>query len=297
MNQDNTLTPDWKLQIKESFSEIFQQALNYSPQVIGAIALMLGGVIIAFILKVVTSRILQGVNSFLARLPKARETNRIHIRSSYTKIFSNLVLWAVLALFFAASANLLGWTLITEWFDSIVAFLPNLISGLLIVFAGILIGNFVKSGVAIAAERSSLGKAEMLGWMAQATVIFSFAVIGTEQIGLDLHFLTEVFVVVIGILLAGAALAFGLGAKSLVENIIGIQRIRKHCSIGERLKLDQIEGEILEFTQTSLIIASPTGRTIIPAKLFQEKISEIKTNHETNDSEFSQPKAQGESND
>ena len=129
--------------------------------------------------------------------------------------------------------------------------------------------------MATAATRSNVNRAHTLGQVAQATIIFGFAVVGIEQIGLDLHFLTDIFVVVLGILLAGASLAFGIGARTLVANIIGIQRIRRHCSIGERLQIGNAEGEILELTQTSIVLDTAQGRTVIPAKLFQEQPSQI----------------------
>ncbi|MGK0236782.1 MAG: hypothetical protein ACI92G_000238 [Candidatus Pelagisphaera sp.] len=291
MNEENETPFEWKSSFEESFQEALHRFAEYAPHIIGAVLLLIVGWLIAYLLKAASNKLIRGLNSLIIRIPKLKNANRLSIRSSYAKIIGELIYWTVLALFFAASANLLGWTLVTEWLDGIVAFLPNLISGLFIVFIGIFVGNFAKSAVSTAVTNHGAGRATGLGRVSKAIIIFSFAVIGIEQIGVDLHFLTEVFVVTLGILLAGASLAFGLGARTLVANIIGVQRIRRHCSVGERIRVGDVEGEILELTQTSIILDTQEGQTIVPAKIFQEMPSGILSGDET-DSE----KTEGSSN-
>lgn len=276
MNPETSTPNDWQSRFAESFQEVLHKLIEYAPRIIGAIALLLAGLVVAYILKLISQKTIEGLNVLLARISKSN----IRIHLSYTKTIGNVLFWMVFSLFLAGSADLLGWTLLTEWLDSVVAFLPNLVSGLLIVFIGIVVGNLARSGIATAATRSSIGNAILLGRIAHAIIIFSFTVIGIEQIGINLHFLTEVSVVILAILMAGAALAFGLGAKSLVANIIGIQRIRHHCNVGERLSIKGYEGEIVELTQTSIIIDSADGRIIIPAKLFQDEVTQIKNSPE-----------------
>jgi len=90
---------------------------------------------------------------------------------------------------------------------------------------------------------------------------------------LDVDFLSTLIVVITGTLFAGAALAFSLGARTLVANLLGAQYSRKHCRIGERLKLGDIEGEVVEITQMSIVLDTGNGRAVVPAKLFQELVS------------------------
>jgi len=98
-------------------------------------------------------------------------------------------------------------------------------------------------------------------------------VIGVEQIGLNVSFLTNITVVVIGILLAGAAGAFSIGARNMMANILGALHTRKHCHIGEQLSIGGHQGEVLDVTQTSIILDTQNGKVVIPAKLFDEQIS------------------------
>jgi len=275
MPEDTAQTLDLQTRIQQSFQGTLQQFADHAPQILGALFLLLAGWIAAWILKLLTGKLLNGINALLGHFPQTGEHEPIRIRSVYTKIVCNIVYWTVLALFFVASANALGWTLLTDWLSNIVRFLPQLISGLLIVLVGVLLGNIAKSAVTAAATRSQINRAGAIGRFTQIGVVFGFAVMGIEQIGLNLQFLTDVFVVVLGALIAGAALSFGLGSRDLVANLIGAQRFRRHCNTGEYLKIGDSEGEIVELTQTSIILDTKTGRTIVPAKRFLESSSQL----------------------
>ncbi len=84
-----------------------------------------------------------------------------------------------------------------------------------------MLSNIVKAGVISAAGSAGMAQGDVLGRVAQMVVIFTTLVIGIEQIGINVDFLTNVLIVIIGVLLAGAALAFGLGARSLLRILSG----------------------------------------------------------------------------
>jgi len=109
----------------------------------------------------------------------------------------------------------------------------------------------------------------------QIVIIFSAIIIGVEQIGLNIGFLSNVIVASIAILLAGAALAFSLGAKNMAANIIGAQYTLKYCRVGDKIKIGDIEGEIIELAQACIVIETGSGQAIIPAKFFHEQVSLI----------------------
>ena len=104
-------------------------------------------------------------------------------------------------------------------------------------------------------------------------VFITTLIIGIKQIGINVDFITNVLVVTLGAFLGGAALAFGMGARTLVANIIGGQHVRERCRVGEQMQLGGYEGKVVEVTQTSIILDTKLGRTVIPAKHFQEQVS------------------------
>jgi small-conductance mechanosensitive channel len=143
---------------------------------------------------------------------------------------------------------------------------------LLIILGGFLLSNLARAAIVTAAQRAALEQSTLMARAAQIVIIFSAIIIGVEQIGLNIGFLSTLSVVVIAILLAGASLAFSLGARDLVANVIGAQYTRRHCRVGDHLRIGAVEGEIVEVSQSSIVVTTVDGRAVIPAKLFHEQV-------------------------
>ena len=98
-------------------------------------------------------------------------------------------------------------------------------------------------------------------------------IIGLGQLGIDVQLLGQILAVLVSAVVLALALAFGLGAGPTVANIIALRNLSRHYQQGQRVRIDQLEGEILELSKTTVILDTEAGRAMIPAKTFQEKIS------------------------
>jgi ribosomal protein S1 len=68
-------------------------------------------------------------------------------------------------------------------------------------------------------------------------------------------------------------LAFGLGAGTTVSNIIASRYVRKNYQVGQQIRIHELEGKILEINPTGIVVDTKSGRTFIPAKLFDTEAS------------------------
>ena len=87
--------------------------------------------------------------------------------------------------------------------------------------------------------------------------------------------------VVIGAMLAGAGLAFGLGARTAVSNIIASHYVAQTYRVGQVVRVSGVEGKIVQTTPTAVFVAVPEGRVMIPAKQFSEEASVLLTERES----------------
>jgi small-conductance mechanosensitive channel len=266
---------EWGAAIEETFSGLSQQIVLHTPQLLGAAGLLLLGWILAKALSLSARKLVEGFDALFVRFMHAETIQRERIQRSYALIISQLVYWVVMIFFLAVSANVLGWDLFSGWLDSVVGYLPGLVTGLLIILAGILFGSLARAAIHSATHRSAPEQSAMMARGLQVVIVFSAVIIGVEQIGLNIGFLSTLIVVVVAGLLGGAALAFGLGARSLVANIIGAQYTRRHCQVGDLIRLGATEGEVIEIAQAGIVIATAEGKAIIPARLFQEEVCHI----------------------
>lgn len=282
MSEKSIQASDWQAAINNTFHDLSQQLIDYAPQLVGAILLLTAGWATAFLLKLAARKLVQGLDALFSRFQHEDDAEAARLQKSYANIVGSLVFWSVLVFFIAASANMLGWEMFTGWVDSLVGFLPKLVSGLLIILIGFLVANAARGAILSTVAAADIGQSQLLARLVQIVILFSSVVIGAEQIGLNVQFLTSVIVVVIGTLLAGAALSFGLGATNLVANIIGAQHARKQCRIGEHMKIGQYEGDLLEVTRTAIVLDCADGRAVIPAKCFLEEVSLLNPESDAN---------------
>ena len=266
---------EWRAAIDDTFNDLSQQIVQYFPQLLGTATLLLLGWILAKALALSSRKLVEGLDALFGRLVHHEGIQREHIQRSYALIISKLVFWVVMVFFMAVGANILGWDLFSGWLDSIVGYLPGLVTGLLIILAGILISSVARSGIQTAMARTAPRQSTVMARTAQVLIIFSAVIIGVEQIGLNIGFLSSLIVAVVAILLAGAALAFGLGARQLVANIIGAQYGRRHCQVGDVIRIGQVEGEIIEFAATGIVVVTQEGRAIIPASRLQDEVCQV----------------------
>ncbi|MCR8921218.1 mechanosensitive ion channel [Dasania sp. GY-MA-18] len=275
---------DWQNTLTETYHEFARQTIEHIPQLLGALALLLIGWVMAWLLRLVARKLIRGLDVLLLRTAQKRGLAQSSNRS-YAHWVGNIVFWSVLLFFIAASANMMDWKIIASASNALLIYLPNVLTGLLIILAGFALSGIARSAVASAAESTGIAQAELLARIAQVSVVLTAVIIGAEQLGINVTFLTTALIVITGIFFGGAALAFGLGAKHFVANVIGVQTACKHYQLGQLIKIDDIEGYLLEITSTLVILDTPQGRAAIPAKLFHEKISEIITDTASNEAE------------
>ena len=279
-NEDGS---SWQTTISASWEALFSQIIAATPQLLAALAVVVLGWFVAQLLRLATRKLIRGIDSIWSGSDTEDNAGQLRAKRTQAIIAGNLVFWVVLIFFFTIAANLAGWEMLSNWMEGIVVYLPNLVSGLLIILAGFLLSNFVRKGIMSAADSAGMAQGTVLARIAQVVVVFTTLLIGIEQIGIDVDFLTNVVIVVVGVLLGGIALAFGLGARSLIANLIGAQYLRKHCRIGEHMQIGGIEGSIVEVTQTCIVLDTEYGRSVIPARLFQEQPSSFKSQTEEHD--------------
>jgi small-conductance mechanosensitive channel len=187
------------------------------------------------------------------------------------------VFWAVLIFFVAAALETLGLPVVTASLSRVAYYLPNVLAALVVVFAGLIVGKVIGSAVTRAANSTGMAFGQTIGATVRGTVLLVAVVVAIEQIGIKADILIVIVAVVVGATLAGAGLAFGLGARTAVSNIIASHYVAQAYRVGQSVRVAGIEGKIVETSPTAVFIAAPQGRVMIPAKQFSEEASILLT--------------------
>lgn len=261
---------DLSTNVQRSISAVGEWlALNQS-RLITALVLLVVGVALAFALRTLAVRMVVAIErtvpgrSFRTSFAGAGGDRRV------ADIVGAVVFWAVLLFFGATAANALGLALLSAAVDSLSLFVPRVFTAVLIVLAGLVIGNLARGAVTAAAAGAGTSVGPGLGQVVRIAVLTAAVLIAVAELGVDVALLTALFSVAAAALLGGFALAFGLGARTAISNIIGSHYLRQTFEVGQTARIGGVEGTIVELTATSVILDVPEGRMIVPAKQFGE---------------------------
>ncbi len=273
MSLSNSDSINWQGALSQTYNEVFQITQQLLPQLLMAAMLLIFGFVVAFALRFVVQRLIFGFDWLFKLLLSEEAGDHEALRSSYARGAGRLVFWIVLVLFITASTRVLGWSLFSGWLEGLVEYLPRLLTGLAIILAAFLFGGLVRSTVTRALSSLNTDNSDALGRVAQVIIVVAAMMIGVEQLGLDVSFLSTLLIVIVGVLLLGMALAFAFGARNFVANMIAAQAVQRQCRVGDYLQIGELSGLIAEVTQTAVIIDGKQGRITVPAKLLMEQVS------------------------
>jgi len=262
---------DWFRGIGASFGAALEGIVTYLPQLFAALLLVLAGWLVARLLKSAFVKLANSLNAFLLHFRPRPGAARMQLSSVLIALLANVLFWLLMLVFAALAARVARLDLFTDWLDGVVTYLPTLVAGGLIALAGYLVSTLIRDVVTTAAQTSGASHSELFGLTAQSVVFLTAAVVGLDQIGVDVTLLIVLLAIVLGAAALCLVVAFGFGARTFVGNLIGAQQAQTQLEAGQTAQIDDCIGQILEITATSVILATPRGRLLVPARLFLEK--------------------------
>jgi small-conductance mechanosensitive channel len=202
---------------------------------------------------------------------------RFGVERPVSNVIGSIVFWLVLLLFFTAATETLGLPVLATWLSGVSYYLPRILVAALIIFAGLLAGNLAREAISAAATTAGLNYGQVLGRAVYVIILLIAIVTAVDQLGIESRFLTLTITIVIAALIGGAALAFGLGSRTTVSNIIAAHYLRQVYRVGDDVKIGAVHGKIVEIRPTCVILEGLDSRVLVPAKDFSETASMLIT--------------------
>ena len=255
--------------VRESMSEVGRWLSANQSRILTALVLLAVGVLLAFLLRALAVRTLHAIGRAIPGFSFRTSLGGLSRERRLSDIVGSVVFWIVLLVFVAAAADALGFPLLSGAGTALSQFVPRVLASVLIVVAGLVLGN-VARGAVTAARAGGTSATPALGQMVRLGIVGVAALLAVAKLGVDITFLTAILSVALAALLGGFALAFGLGARTAISNIIGSHYLRQTFELGQTIRVGDIEGTITALTATAVIVQVPDGRMIVPAKQFGE---------------------------
>lgn len=257
--------------VANAFSQLGAQLAEFAPKLLGAALLLLVGWLIARLLRGLAVKLMHLLELVLHRLWRVSGGRASALPSASVEIVGTILFWVVIVFFAAAAAHVLGLEAFSSWLKDLVTYLPTLVAGLLIILAGVLLSGFARDITVAALVALPDSQRVQLGRLVQGAILVTAVVMGADQIGIEITFVVVLAAVTTSAIIGGVALAVSLGARAYVANLIGAHYLRHAFEPGQRVRIGNTEGTILELTAVSVVLETAQGRANIPGKVYNEE--------------------------
>ncbi len=212
--------------------------ITFLPKLVGGLAVLLIGWLIAKLLRAVLQRAIRGgLDALLERTGAQQALERTSMTATPSEILGGAVYWLVMILFLMAASRVLGLDAVSDAITTILSYIPSLLSAAVILAAGVFLARFVSNFVTSAGTAANLSYAKGLGAVANAAIVVMVGVVTLEQLGVDTQILITVITVVVAAITAGMGLAFALGARNVVSSILAGHYLRQTLPAGAEVEV------------------------------------------------------------
>lgn len=225
----------WSDAVTGSVQNLWLKFVNVLPNVLGALIILAFGMLLASALGVVVTRLVKvtRVDDLLAktRLPALFKDTGIHF--SLARLAGWVAKWFLMIVALLTIADVLGWTQVTSFLQSVALYVPNVLIAIVILAVGLVVGHYVHDAVerAVKASKLPIHTVGTLALIAEWSIVIFSVMAVLAQLGVAAR-LVEILLsgLVFGLALA-FGLAFGLGGRDKAKE--WLEKMDRELSSGK----------------------------------------------------------------
>ncbi len=213
---------EWSTITSAALLDSWGRIVSFLPRLLGAIVIIIIGVLVANILNWAIRRIVEAsrLQGAFDQLHFSKALKTAHLSTHLPSIIGSFVQWVVIILFLLPSASVLGLSQVSNILDSIIRYLPNVGVASLILFFGAIFAEFISNVIRATSAGIGATAATSLGVISRY-IIYIFAGLAALS---QLNIAPQVINILLTGFVAASAIAFGLsfglGGKEAASDLI-----------------------------------------------------------------------------
>lgn len=234
---------------------------DYVPAVLGALAILVVGLIVARIVGRIVAKALSaaGVDRLADRVGLPDALASVGMSGPLSALVGTVLRLAITVVVVISFVSQIGIGPLNEALAGAIAFIPHAILALVILVVGALIGQRVRGPVERLSEQMALPN---LGAAVQGAVLAFALLMALTELRVPTVYLAAAGAVLLGSIGLALALAVGTGSRELVRQLSAGRFARDTFALGDRIAVDDLEGDVTAIERTAVVIRTPSGSTV-----------------------------------
>lgn len=260
-----------------TFQTLINQFVDFVPKLVGAVVILLIGILVAKSVAAIVTRVLKqvGFDKIGDKLNEIDFIRQLQAEIKLSEIVAKVLYYFILLVFITAATETLGVAAITGMVLSLVNFIPKLIAAAIMLQVGILVADALKKAVITLCQTFKVASGKLLGM-----IVFSFFLIVTiisslGQAGINTELLESSFNLLIGGIILAFAVGYGLASRDVMANILSSFYSKSRFKEGQIIQIEDVKGTIVSIDSTSLTLQTGDTMTIFPLQTLQSRKVEV----------------------
>lgn len=231
---NNVTLNSWQGAVQESLAGVTQGTLYFLPNLLGAILVLIIGILIGNWSKTLIVKTLQALKleSLVKETKFKKFLNKADVTQKIEELIGSIIKWLLMLTFFIAALNILGLTAISALLTSILGYVPNVISSVIVLAIGVLLAGLLEGVVKGALASVDIKTSRLMGKVTSYIIITITILVAVSELNIAQSFINIFFIGFVTMLAIGFGLAIGLGSKDLVAKILS----EWHTNLKKELK-------------------------------------------------------------
>jgi hypothetical protein len=263
----------WKDLTTKTLSEMGTTVMEAVPNILGAILILIIGWLVTKIIVLILRRILK-----FAKVDKATEIinsknlfGKTNFKFNISTIILGFVKWIMFLVFLIVAAGIMNWQIVSQEVGNLLRYLPKLFSAIALFMIGLYIANFVKKAIKGLFDSFDLRGAKIISNVVFYIITIIITITALNQASIDTEIITNNLTVILGAFVAAIALAFGLGSRELVGDILRTSYARRNFEVGQNVSFKNISGTIERIENLKISIKTNEGTLVVPIKSLSDE--------------------------
>ena len=248
----------------ENLKNLWAQVMEVLPRVAFALLVFFAGWILAKILERVIKKLLirSGVDKLAAQLNEIDIISNAKLSIIPSKVLSRFIYYILILVFAIAATDISGLEAVSDLFNRLVNFIPNLVVAFIILVVGTLFAEGIRKLVKTACDSLGIPSAKLIAAFIFYFIFINILISALSQTGVDTDFVSQNISLLIGGAVLAFALGYGFASKDIMANFLSSFYTKDKFKVGDKVKIGEHEGIVVDVDRTSLYLKQ-NGKTII----------------------------------
>ena len=263
------------MELIEILKQVLAKFANATTNIIGALIILLFGWIVSKLVAKAVLKVLQSlkVDRFAEKVNQTDFAAKAGFKIKISTFTSKLVFYVLMLIFVMAATDVLGMPVVSEMVSDLIAYLPRLLSAIVLFILGIYLAEFIKNIVQVATTSLGIPSGKIIANFVFYLVFLTLTISALAQASIETDLITSNLTVILGGVILAFALGYGFASKDTMANFLASFYSKNKIKIGDVISLDGSRGKVIAMDSSSLTLQGDGKIIVIPLKkLTSEKV-------------------------